>query len=110
MSPITSTSEMRRPSGVSFEGCCSIRYARCIPDSQLPTPNFQLPRHFQRPTPKTADDEPAKVGSWWLGIPWELGVGSWELTSSGPYVGPICFSALGAEALVPVVCTPWLAR
>src|SRR3954471_1789134 len=37
------------------------------------TPNFQFPR-------EPADSEPCHVGSWSLEMPWELEVGSWELS------------------------------
>ena len=44
-------------------------------NSQLPTANFQGTPNSQLPS----------IGSWWLGswklgVPWSLGVGSWELT------------------------------
>ncbi len=53
---------------------------------RAPTPNFQLqlPRHSQRPTPKRVDGAASPVGRWELGVPWRLGVGSWELTSRTP--------------------------
>src|SRR6188472_3353643 len=39
-------------------------------NSQLPTPNYQK-SNAQRPKPQ--------FGSWALGVPWKLEVGSWEL-------------------------------
>jgi hypothetical protein len=60
-------------------------------NSQLPTPNFQLPRGAARTI--CAKDAPTSLLSSISprcshGFPWELGVGGWELTSRTPVSAP----------------------
>src|SRR5262249_55465957 len=63
----------------------------CVAEGcQLPIANAQLPMNSQRPTPKTPLEfglgfgnwvlGVGILGSWALGISWELEVGDWELT------------------------------
>src|SRR5262245_43744649 len=51
--------------------------------SQFPIPNAQLPINSQLPSPKSSENASSPnlaVGNWMLGVDWELGIGSWELT------------------------------
>ena len=45
---------------------------------QLPTSKLQLPRQLPSPTGQGRSE--AGLDRWRFGVPWELGVGSWELT------------------------------
>ena len=57
---------------------------RTDPPRELPTPNFQLPRHFQRPTPNPAGfGRSEATGHWELEVGSALEVGNWELGVNG---------------------------
>src|SRR5262245_47709742 len=72
-------------------------------NSQYPTPNSQSTPNLQLPTPKF--QLPA-VGTWELGITWELEVGNWELTLDRQH----CCSRIGTASLLPSMVRTGAAR
>src|SRR6187401_1204831 len=59
---------------------------RCLtPNSQRPTPKAIPTPNFQQ---KLGSPTANLLGSWRLGMPWELGVGRWELTTAGSRTAP----------------------